>query len=282
MYKVLNFLIILETWEENWINISKSSIFQWFIINNNKINYPWVDDLTSKRLINIIYNYEYINSSSTPYERQMLNKIIFYHIERVIFENKNKKIAEVTSSDLKAYTLSLFLLNKMDERKKTEIESRLVHQVDIFGMHRSYNILEHAKFINDLYEIKNIFLFFKSFTSKKFDQTVVKMTSSLNEYFHSDGSIPLFNGSNNIYTENIKNSLNKDVYLKSRNYPSNLNGIAYYKDKGRTLFFDVVQPNKDVISSNLNSGTLSFEFSGDGEKIISNCVLESFGKNQNI
>ncbi len=262
------------------INISKSSIFQWFIINNNKINYPWVDDLTSKRLINIIYNYEYINSSSTPYERQMLNKIIFYHIERVIFENKNKKIADVTSSDLKAYTLSLFLLNKMDERKKTEIESRLVHQVDIFGMHRSYNILEHAKFINDLYEIKNIFLFFKSFTSKKFDQTVVKMTSSLNEYFHSDGSIPLFNGSNNIYTENIKNSLNKDVYLKSRNYPSNLNGIAYYKDKGRTLFFDVVQPNKDVISSNLNSGTLSFEFSGDGEKIISNCgASESFGKN---
>ena len=147
-------------------------------------------------------------------------------------------------------------------------------------MHRSYNILEHAKFINDLYEIKNIFLFFKSFTSKKFDQTVVKMTSSLNEYFHSDGSIPLFNGSNNIYTENIKNSLNKDVYLKSRNYPSNLNGIAYYKDKGRTLFFDVVQPNKDVISSNLNSGTLSFEFSGDGEKIISNCgASESFGKN---
>ena len=48
----------------------------------------------------------------------------------------------------------------------------------------------------------------------------------------------------------------------------------------RTLFFDVVQPNKDVISSNLNSGTLSFEFSGDGEKIITNCgASESFGKN---
>ena len=61
----------------------------------------------------------------------MLNKIIFYHIERVIFENKNKKIAEVTSSDLKAYTLSLFLLNKMDERKKTEIEK----QVSTSGRH---------------------------------------------------------------------------------------------------------------------------------------------------
>ena len=53
MYKVLNFLIILETWEEKWDNISKSSIFQWFIINNNKINYPWVDDYLKTNKYNL-------------------------------------------------------------------------------------------------------------------------------------------------------------------------------------------------------------------------------------
>ena len=42
----------------------------------------------------------------------------------------------------------------------------------------------------------------------------------------------------------------------------------------------MVQPNKDMVSSNLSAGTLSIEFSGSGEKIITNCgASESFGKN---
>ena len=33
------------------------------------------------------------------------------------------------------------------------------NQIDKLGMHKSYNILEHSKFINNLNEIKNILLF---------------------------------------------------------------------------------------------------------------------------
>ena len=41
-----------------------------------------------------------------------------------------------------------------------------------------------------------------------------------------------------------------------------------------------MQPNKDMISSNLSAGTLSIEFSGLGEKIFTNCgASETFGKN---
>ena len=68
-------------------------------------------------------------------------------------------------------------------------------------MHKSYNILEHSKFINNLNEIKNILLFFEFRNQKIFDEVILKMTSILNEYFHADGTIPLFNGSNNIYTK---------------------------------------------------------------------------------
>ena len=52
------------------------------------------------------------------------------------------------------------------------------------------------------------------------------MSSILNEYFHTDGSFPLFNGSNNNYTKNIFDSLNKDEYLRSRNFINSSNGIA--------------------------------------------------------
>ena len=70
-------------------------------------------------------------------------------------------------------------------------------------MHKSYNILEHSKFINNLSELKNILLFFNIKESDLFDEIILKMTSILNQYFHHDGSLPLFNGSNNIYTKII-------------------------------------------------------------------------------
>ena len=147
-------------------------------------------------------------------------------------------------------------------------------------MHKSYNVLEHAKFINNLNEIKNILLFFKIKETNFFDDLILKMASILNQYFHKDGTLPLFNGSNNIYTKKIYDSLNKENYLKKREFENIDNGIAFFSDKNKIIFFDVVQPNKDMISSNLSAGTLSFELSGFGEKIFTNCgASESFGKN---
>ena len=147
-------------------------------------------------------------------------------------------------------------------------------------MHKSYNLLEHSKFINNLNEMKNILLFFGINKSSLLDELIIKMTSVLSQYFHSDGSMPLFNGSNNIYTKSIYSSLNKEYYLKKREFINIKNGIAFYSDKNKKIFFDVVQPNKDLISSNLSAGTLSVELSGFGEKIFTNCgASESFGKN---
>ena len=91
----------------------------------------------------------------------------------------------------------------MNETKIDYIKFIVDSQIDKIGVHKSYNFLEHSKFINNLCEIKNILLFFKIEDSFIFDDIVVKMTSILNQYFHCDGSIPLFNGSNNIYTKLI-------------------------------------------------------------------------------
>ena len=72
------------------INLSKKSIFDWFKTNKNKINFPWSEDYTSKRLINIIYNYEFINSSSTKLESKFLSKIIINHMYRCIWQKYKK------------------------------------------------------------------------------------------------------------------------------------------------------------------------------------------------
>ena len=201
-------------------------------------------------------------------------------MHRILFDIKTKKNSEVSSFDLIAYLLTSLINNQNNYNIINYIKFITDNQVDKIGMHKSYNILEHSKFINNIYEIKNILLFFNIKKSNLFDELLLKMTSILNQYFHSDGSIPLFNGSNNIYTKLIYNSLNKDTFLVKREFTNINNGLAFYGDRNKKIFFDVVQPNKDMISSNLSAGTLSIEFSGLGEKIFTNCgASETFGKN---
>ena len=161
-----------------------------------------------------MYNYEYINSSSSINDKSRLNSIIFYHIQRVIFDFNIKKINEITSFDLVAYILSNLIQNKLNDRYLDYVIFIVEYQIDKIGVHKSYNLLEHAKFINNLNELKNILLFFKFTKANRFDDIILKMTSILNQYFHHDGSLPLFNGSNNIYTSMINDSVNKDIILK--------------------------------------------------------------------
>ncbi len=262
------------------INLSKESIFGWFRYNSKKINFPWSEDLTSKRLINLLYNYEYINSSSIITERKKIDLIIFYHIQRVLFEFNVKQINQISSYDIKAYLLASLIYKKFKKVNINYIKFIIENHIDKLGMHKSYNLLEHSKFLNNLNEIKNILLYFNSKQSNIFDKIILKMTSVLNQYFHSDGSLPLFNGSNNIYTKIIYKTLNTDMYLIKREFSNINNGIAYYGDKNKKIFFDVVQPTKEMTNSNLSAGTLSIEVSGHGEKIFTNCgASESFGKN---
>ena len=262
------------------IDLSKKSIFGWFKKYRYKLNFPWTDDLSARRLINLLYNYEYINSSSKTKDKKKLDVIIIFHIKRIYFEFNSKKINAISSFDIIAYLLSSLITNKFNKSKIDYIKFIVENQIDKIGMHKSYNILEHSKFINNLNEIKNIMLFFNLSEAGLFDELILKMTSILNQYFHKDGTLPLFNGANNIYTKIIYDSLNKDTYLVKRDFSNIDNGIAFYGDKNKKLFFDVVQPNKNMVSSNLNAGTLSIEWSGFGEKIITNCgASESFGYN---
>ncbi len=262
------------------INLSRNNIFKWYSVYKNKISYPWTDDLTSKRLINIIYNYEFINSSSNKFDSKKLNQIINHHMHRVMEEFNNKKFDEISSYDLVAFLLSVNILNKTNTKTLEHINFVIANHIDDLGMHKSYNILEHAKYINNLNEIKNISLYFNLKLSNKIEDCIIKMTSILNEYFHYDGSIPLFNGANNNYTDIINKSLNSFEYLRSREFSNNKNGIAFYSDKEKKVFMDVIQPNTVKNSSSLNAGTLSFEFSSYNEKIITNCgASESYGKN---
>ena len=128
-------------------------------------------------------------------------------------------------------------------------------------------------------KLKIFYFFLKIVVPEKINFFILNMTSALNQYIHQDGTVALFNGANNNYQKQIQDIIEKEEFLKSRTFTNN-NGIAFYSDKKRSLFFDVVQPNNLKVSKSLGAGTLSFELSIKGEKIITNCgASESYGKN---
>ncbi len=262
------------------IKLSKNNIFKWFNINKRKIYFLWSSNLIAKRLINILYNYEFINSSSDQKEKIKLKEIILYHIKRLLLEFKNKNYYDVDSYEMKAFVLSSIILNKNINNTNIIVKKIINYQIDKNGMHKSYNLLEHSKFINNLKELKNIYLYFNFKETIFLDDILNKMGVVLNQYFHADGSLVLFNGSNNNYTNLIYDGLNKNENFKSYNFIDMKNGILFYKDKRKRIYFDIVQPNKKSISKSLSAGTLSFELSAYNEKLITNCgASESLGRN---
>ena len=110
--------------------MSKQAIFGWYKLNRNNLGFPWIEDLSSKRLINLLYNYEYINSASKEDDKKKLDFIIYFHIQRIIFDFKSKRISEFTSFDLIAYLLSCLILKKINE---TEIDY-LIQRNQIYSM----------------------------------------------------------------------------------------------------------------------------------------------------
>ena len=51
----------------------------------------------------------------------------------------------------KCLIISSLLLNKMNEKKFGYLKFIVENQIDKIGMHKSYNLLEHYKFINNLH-----------------------------------------------------------------------------------------------------------------------------------
>ncbi|MFL2520302.1 MAG: heparinase II/III family protein [Alphaproteobacteria bacterium] len=72
----------------------------------------------------------------------------------------------------------------------------------------------------------------------------------------------------------------KEQFLKTKNLTKFKNGIAIYKDSYKAIFFDVIQPTNFKFHKSLSAGSLSFEISAGGEKLITNCGgSEGGGKN---
>ncbi len=252
--------------------IAKKQIINWHDKKYLNNTFVWNEIFTSKRLINLIYNYDFYAVSSTNNEKLLFRKIILKHF--IILDLLNK--FNISKKNISIEMLKILLLFMLIHKKNISniihiLEELMRAQVDKNGFHKSNNPSYQAEFINNLHEIKNIFLFFETKIPESIQYQIYNMTSVLGNLIHKDNSIALFNGSTNANYNNIKKIINltKDIQLKKLENIEN--GIAVYSNNKLKIFFDVVKPSNKEINHNLHAGTLSFELSCDNEKIITNC-----------
>ena len=253
------------------IELSKKNIFLWFKKFKYYKKFPWNTEHASKRFINLLYSYDFICSISQKKEIAEINKILNFHIKRITIEVGLKEIDNISSSEILALVLIECCKNSLNSKIIKKIENLINLQIDENFVHKSYNILEHAKFLNNLIEIRNIFLFFNIETSENFKNNILAMTSVLKTYQHADTSLPLFNGCNNNYNKIIGQIFEKEQFVKAKTLTKFKNGIAVNKDSNKIIFFDVVQPSNLGFHNELGSGSLAIEISAYGEKIVTNC-----------
>jgi uncharacterized heparinase superfamily protein len=259
------------------IKLLKKNIFLWFIKFKYNKKTPWSAENSSKRFINLLYSYDFICSISNQKEISQINKILNFHIKRINFEIGLKKSDNISSSEILALVLIECCKTSLNTKINKKIDDLINIQIDESSVHKSYNILEHAKFLNDLIEIHNIFLFFNIETSQVLKNNILAMTSVLKTYQHADTSLPLFNGCNNNHNRVIESIFEKEQFVKTKALTKFKSGIAVYKDSKKILFFDVVQPSNLGFHKGLSSGTLGIEISAYGEKIITNCGGSEIG-----
>ena len=253
------------------IKISKKHILNWNKIKKNLFSSLWSDIAITKRFINLIYNYDFYAVSASNEEKKIINKILYEHYYLINLIIKHKKLDDLTIEELKGFFLGSLIFAKNKKININLISNLLKKQIDLNGFHRSYCPLNHTKFINHLHEIKNIFLFFRIKIPDELNFQIINMTSLLISLLHKDNTIALFNGSNNLFTTEVGKIINYTKDLKSKIINNTTDGIAIYTDKNKKLFLDIVSPKSNFLHKNIHASTLSFEFSFNDEKIITNC-----------
>ena len=249
----------------------KKYILNWENTNFKKNINIWNRNFVSHRFINLIYNYDVYAASSSEKEKNIFQEIIVYHYLLLNFILAKTDANKLSLTELKASLLGKLIFDSNIDKDLLLLKKIILQHVDKNGFHKSYNPTSQAHFINNLHEIKNLLLYFKIEAPNELNFQIINMSSLLLALIHKDNTLALFNGSNNIFIEEILKLIKQAGDIKMKNLQATNTGIISYSDKNKKIFLDIVKPLNKSVNNNLHAGTLSFEISYNNEKIITNC-----------
>ena len=233
----------------------------------------WDERLTSLRIVSWISNADLILNTSD----KDFNKSFYKNIIRQINFIKNN-INSISDENKKISSISLLVLSGLVFKEYyiyyklglKELKSFIDKNFDNHGFPINRNFENLLTFVQYFILIKEWVKSAQETVPEYLEDIIEKNLICLNSLNNPSKKLPLFNGCTDRSLDNFFAYLEKLNYNLKKNLKS-VGQVQIIKNKKTTLFFDSGEPPNYKVSKDYQSGPLSFEYSSDKDKIITNC-----------
>tara|TARA_B100001057_G_scaffold398610_1_gene409229 strand:- start:1910 stop:3538 length:1629 start_codon:yes stop_codon:yes gene_type:complete len=258
-------------------------ISNWININHKYNSDSWGFDLTSKRIIAWLSNHSLTTDEASKDYLIIFNKMLQKQTNHLINEINNSK--KINDKIIGCAAIILVGLSYKNEKKYLSYGLNLLKKIsnsvfDNYGFTKSRSIKQLVFYLKYFILIREWFKEAQIEVPDLLNETIFHLGQGYAFAWQNIKSDILMNGNN------ISNNFEFDNYLKRfgykfKNENKELGGYAILYDKKVSIVMDVGQPPNYNLSSEYQSGSLSFEITSNGKKLISNCGYYD-GKNEKL
>ena len=255
-------------------NVTVQRIIKEWIAKHSKYTKDiWDEDLTSLRIISWISNADLIlNTNDKDFNKSFYKNTIrqINFIKKNInnFNDDNKKISSISLLILSGLVFKEYFTYYKIGLK--ELKKLTDNYFDANGFPINRNFENLLTFVQYFILIKEWIKSAQETVPEHLEDIIEKNLICLNSLNNPSKKLPLFNGSTDRSLNNFFNYLDKLNYSLKKNLMS-VGHVQIVKNNKTTLYFDSGEPPNYKVSKDYQSGPLSFEYSSDKDKIITNC-----------
>ena len=268
-----NFLWLNLIDRKNENEIIKKIIGEWIKKYCKYTKGIWDEDLTSLRVISWISNADLIlNTNDKDFNKSFYKNIIrqtnFVKKNINNLNDENKRISSISLLVLSGLVFKEYYVYYKIGLKELKKFIESYFDENGFPINRNFeNLLTFVQYFILIKEwIKNA----QEIVPEYLENIVEKNLVCLNSVNNPSKKLPLFNGSTDKSLSNFFLYLDKLNYSSKKNLKS-VGQVQIVKNKKTALYFDSGEPPNYQLSKDYQSGPLSFEYSSDKDKIITNC-----------
>ena len=253
--------------------LTQQVISNWIEKNSRYKKESWEFDITAKRIISWLSNYQLSYNDSNQEYKFMFDYMIQKQTNHLINEIKHSKNLEkkiigcsaiiLTGLSYKTDRIYLnFGLNFLKKITKLSIDNQ--------GFSKSRNIKQQIFYLKYFILIREWFKESQIEIPEHLDETIYFLGQAYAYFWQNTGVSLLFNGNNNSDYLDFDNYLKRLGY-KFKNDSKDYCGYTILQNKKICLAMDTGFSPDFRHSEDYQSGALSFEIISNGKKLISNC-----------
>ena len=270
---VHNFLWLNLVDRKNESKIIQRILKEWISKNKKYKKDIWSENLISLRIISWISNADVIlNNSEKNFNQTFYHSLIrqlnFVRVNLKNITDENKKISSISALILSGLVFKEYYKNYKIGLK--ELKRLIENYFDKNGFPKNRNFENFLSFVQYFIIIKEWIKSGQEIVPDFLEDIIEKNLACLNSLNNPLKKLPLFNGSTEKDLDNFLEYLSKLNYNFSKNLKT-VGEIQIVKNRKSALYFDIGEPPNYKLSRDYQSGPLSFEYSIDNFKIITNC-----------